>query len=622
MASAIAVMAPPANRRQPSMLDGVFDMLGNAVARFDRLTGARITAGDLNAGLMPPALGAMRVASEVKHTTRQFVDKGADLLRVVRFLANHPRAVIRGAEGALLQHQWAQRALAAARFVGGEINRDAHTLRWEGQHLHDVVLGPYPEKGNWLDRHAWDAYHGYKDYKAWLKPGKWVKNAWDFAVEHRGQIKDFLHASKYLKSAQFIHQWWAKGKAAAIGGIDLAQAYLKTHPRQARFLNTVLKVGERVNTYMRRADKFISPLMLLGDGYNLWNDVRNRDWKKGRGDLGQAAWDAWSTANAYGGKPVLAAARLFFTKTPWGRALATKGLDLVENRIFPWAEKKIPWLEKKIPGWLERIGIRGGGRAAVEAGEAGLERVAIAQAERVGPGLIARGGPWVWAGAALAGLIGGSAYAYYHPKETKKFFRDIGNAASDFYHTVRTEMRGDTAKGWHPWADFTASAIRLGWDRLQKDRDAEHQDVEKLGHAINKIRGVELPPGVKPPPPRTWKQIGWDILRNDVIGAMPVIGDQLGEVVDQASALWHARKALPRASRPHIPAPPARSSVRLHAPPAGRSPQPRRQGAANIPTKTQAEIRVRFDNLPSGTHIGPRSTGIGTQVETGAQFAF
>ena len=48
---------------------------------------------------------------------------------------------------------------------------------------------------------------------------------------------------------------------------------------------------------------------------------------------------------------------------------------------------------------------------------------------------------------------------------------------------------------------------------------------------------------------------------------------------------------------------------------AGRAPP-------TLPHKTEAEIRVQFNNAPSGARIDARKDAAAFQFETGAQFAF
>ncbi len=67
--AATAVNGPPPSKARPrSTLDTIFDVLGNAVARFDSLTGARINARDVNSKVMPLGREAMRVANQSKYS--------------------------------------------------------------------------------------------------------------------------------------------------------------------------------------------------------------------------------------------------------------------------------------------------------------------------------------------------------------------------------------------------------------------------------------------------------------------------------------------------------------------------------------------------------------------------
>ncbi len=143
-------------------------------------------------------------------------------------------------------------------------------------------------------------------------------------------------------------------------------------------------------------------------------------------------------------------------------------------------------------------------------------------------------------------------------------------------------------------------------------------------HAANKITGAELPPGVKrppPPPPKSWQEKGWGFVRNVIIPSIPLVGDSLGDTIDQGSELWRMYKQASKGSQPRGPVSRARITTRLHAPQAVRSPQPRPHGANNH-NKTQAEIRVRFENAPPGTKLGTRVTGGESSIfQTGLAFA-
>jgi hypothetical protein len=129
-------------------------------------------------------------------------------------------------------------------------------------------------------------------------------------------------------------------------------------------------------------------------------------------------------------------------------------------------------------------------------------------------------------------------------------------------------------------------------------------------------RGRKLPPGARgtplsgarrgPPRPKT----GW----------YNGLGSAWNGIVPYGSAdasfdIWSMAPAS--SSQPHGPVSPSR--IRLHAPPSVRSPRPHN---ANNHAKTQAEIRVRFENAPPGTKLGTRVTGGESSIfQTGLAFA-
>ena len=100
MASAAAT-SPSSNARPRSAWDIASDTLGNAVARFDRLTGAGIGAGGINRRVMPWLHGAVRVAQAVRNTSQRAAHWMQGAAKHGAYLATHPRAVVGAIDVAL-----------------------------------------------------------------------------------------------------------------------------------------------------------------------------------------------------------------------------------------------------------------------------------------------------------------------------------------------------------------------------------------------------------------------------------------------------------------------------------------------------------------------------------------
>ena len=200
------------------------------------------------------------------------------------------------------------------------------------------------------------------------------------------------------------------------------------------------------------------------------------------------------------------------------------------------------------------------------------------------------------------------------PKEATQFFRNVGIGL----HGIPKEK---ARSGWHPWADYVSSMRNLGADLATLHFKKASQDASGWKHAVGKIAGLEPPAGGKAMRPQDiWQNKTFRFINDDLLPALDPLGITPHLDVDQMTSTSQWLQKHLQAS-PHAPPLPSRPSTQLHAPLSGRSPQPRRQGAGNIPTKTQAEIRVRFDNLPSRKRINTRAAGSSALAETGAQFA-
>jgi len=587
MASAIAMTPPAAKKRPHSALDTLFDVLGNAVARFDSLTGARINAKDVNSKLIDLGHGAARAAETVKNAYKDLYKGPKDPKN-----GSHRGWLDRGADAVNGTVEWAE-----GFFNRREIARLAKNLA----------------RNRWSEARKLFRSH----FPAATK--KFVHYVWQPAKAFFHGAKKFFRRHFPETTKKFIRNVWGPAKKLLGNPVGRVARLLRSHfPLTWRIGKWALrKIGPRLERVSTAFDRWLGPANVIHDVYKTVQDVRHKNWWSAGGDAIATAWDYYYTAKAWGAKQPykwLGSAARWTGRTilrPALRGIGTAarlGARFLVRRAFPW---------------IARMGPRIGARLAPLAERYLLplaERYSIPVAEQ-----LATKGPYGALAAAGILLAAGGLYAYYHPKETKKFFHNIGG----FFHNVGVGLTG-TAKqkaqsGWHPWADLTASTLKVGWDVLsRKGTGALEKDASSLGHAFNKITGAELPPGVKrppPPPPKSWREKGWGFLRNVVIPSIPLVGDNLGDSIDQGSELWRMYQNASKASRPHGPVPRAPATTRLHAPMAVRSPRPRPQSANNH-SKTQAEIRVRFENAPPGTKLGTRVTGGGASIfQTGLAFA-
>ncbi|HEX4861194.1 MAG TPA: hypothetical protein VFV07_08160, partial [Rhizomicrobium sp.] len=568
MASATAVTTPPANGRQPSMLDTLFDVLANAAARFDQITGARVNAHALNAAAMPLIRKPLHVVDEINERARNAYEWG----RNAAYLATHPRAAIHGIDTALRKSGHGRQLDNFYNDAGMAYHYGRKGYR-AGRDLYKrydaFINGKYPSQGTPLEKAAWDVHKLYEKISDFADAKDKAKKVREFVGAHWRKLhKDFPQAFR------LYHEWKPAIKNFFRGPAQKIRRFMRAHPMLTRALVKGSEIGGKITGVVGRisdaVDKVANPILFGADVYNLWKDAtaKKRDWGKIAGDAGQAAWDAYNTATAYGKKPLT----WFFTKTQPGQWLARKGMGIAQRRIFPLVDRYIaPLARRYIAPAAERYLLPL------------AERFTVPVAERLaGKGLVGTL-------AALGVLaVGGGIYAYYHPKETKQFFHGIG----DFFHNVGVDLTG-TAKekarsGSHPWADLTASTLKLFPDVFSGNIKGEMEDTANWKQAFDKLR---------PKAPLTVHnliyskdyQFARDSL-SQINPGMPSLDDVRGGM-DFMKQLWEPAKT----SQPRTPAPVSRNSTRLHAPISGRSPQSRRQSAANIPTKTQAEIRVRFD---------------------------
>jgi hypothetical protein len=102
MASAAAT-SPSSNARPRSAWDVVSDALGNAVARFDGLTGAGIGAHGVDAMVMPAVRAATHLASgatQAAHTVMRIGANAFDAAKKAAHVVTHPAPAIRGVQSA------------------------------------------------------------------------------------------------------------------------------------------------------------------------------------------------------------------------------------------------------------------------------------------------------------------------------------------------------------------------------------------------------------------------------------------------------------------------------------------------------------------------------------------
>jgi len=624
--AATAANGPPPSKARPHTLAGTRAL--------------KATAGPLN-----------RAANQYKHL---------DLKRIAADLQHYPQQLVDSTESAARKKGYGSQVDFVNRKVGG-------FQKWHK----DINYEPYPakEKGipGALDRGLWEAHHWYgkvKDAAWFLQVTRIAKNARTFLGRHFSLIDVAWNALATIKDIR--NKDWRRAKFHA--AMTAFYAFTRNWTRKGWTYRAAMRALEWTKTTGARLG--LQGIRWMGQmGRAAWQGARgfvtekaapwaSRMWRTGVQGL-RSGWGAargfvtekalpWASrmlrTGAQGIRSGWGAARGFVTEKalPWASRMLRTGVQgirsgwgaargFVTEKALPWAgrmlrtgwgaargfvtEKAIPWVtERAIPWvteralpWAARIGARLAPRLFM-----------------LGESVLPRLGPWGLAAAVALAAIAGGIYAYKHPKETKQFFHKVGG----FFHNVGVDMFG-TAKqkaksGWHPWADLTASTIGLGRDVLNLDPASAWKDMTGAYHAANKITGAELPPGVKrppPPPPKSWQEKGWGFVRNVVIPSIPLLGDSLGDTIDQGSELWRMYKQASKASQPRGPVSASRITTRLHAPPAVRSPRPRPQSANNH-SKTQAEIRVRFENAPPGTKLGTRVTGGESSIfQTGLAFA-
>ncbi len=617
MAATAADGPPPSKARTRSTLDMLFDVLGNAVARFDGLTGARIGARDVNSRVMPLGREAMRIANQSTYS---------NLKRIAADLRHYPQKLVGTAEAAARKKGYGRPVDLANRYAGkvGDIRK------W----YKDINYEPYPakEKGilGALDRGLWNVHDWYSKIKIGsrlLWAARIAKNAPTFLAKHFSLIDIAWNALATIKDIR--NKDWRRAKFHAT--MTAVYAIARNFARKGwtyralqgarRFVTDKAApwAGRMLRAGWSAARGFVTEKALPWAGRMLRTGAQGlrSGWSAARGFVTEKALP-WAgrmlRTGAQGLRSGWSAARGFVTEKalPWaGRMLRTgwgAARSFVTERAVPWVtERAIPWVTERALPWAARIGARLAPRLFM-----------------LGESVLPRLGPWGLAAAVALAAIAGGIYAYKHPKETRQFFHNVGG----FFHNVGVDMFG-TAKqkaqsGSHPWADLTASTLGLGRDVLNLDPSSAWKDMTGAYHAARKITGAELPPGAKPPPPapqKSWQEKGWGFVRNVVIPSIPFVGDSLGDTIDQESELWRMYKQASKGSQPRGPLSPARITARVHAPPAVRSPQPRPQGARNH-AKTQAEIRVRFENAPPGTKLGTRVTGGESSIfQTGLAFA-
>ena len=621
MASAVAAGPLQPNARPPSTLDTLFDVLGNAAGRFDQLTGARINAHALNAATTALIREPLHAVDETNERARDAYSRG----RNAAYLATHPRAAVHALDTALRKSGHGSQldnfynGAGMAYYYG----RKGFGAAKDFYKRSDALMnGKYPAQGTWIEKAAWDANRAFGAIKGFIDDKDKLKTAGRFAGDHWATVRKYLkkHDPRLL---QTYHEW----KPMILGaGRDFFKGvkYLShKYPLTSRILMKASEYGGRlggaIGTVSGWADKAMSPIMAGVDMYNLYKDVtaKKRDWWKTAGDAGKGVWDTYSAFTAWGKKPLT----WFFNKTRLGQKLANTGIRLGKQYAMPLAEKYVfPLGRRYVTPLLDRIATRLGGRAGMQVMERAalqsLERAGIQAGEKAGPRLLSN--PYVATAAAAIGLGAGGVYAYRHPKERKQFLRNAG----DFFHNVGIGLHGTPKEkarsGWHPWADYVSSMLNLGGDLATLHLKKASQDASSWKHAVNKVAGLEPPPGGRAMRPQDiWQNKTFRFINDDLMPALDPLGISPHMDVDQMKSTSEWLQ-----SHLHAAAPRSRPSTQLRAPSSGRSPQPHRQGAGNTPTKTQAEIRVRFDNLPSGKRIDTRAAGSSALAETGAQFAF
>jgi hypothetical protein len=588
MASAAATSRPR------STWDILADAFGNSAARFDGLTGARIGAGGVDAMVMPAMRAAAHLGSGTARAAHGVMRIGAnafDAAKKAAHVVTHPALAIRGVQSATeaaLRRRGYGIALDVARAVVPGLPGAVRDL------YKSFSDWPYPAKNKGvlgrLDNAVSTTDKWYKHLRMGLTiPGvlNWVTHGNPYRAAVRSGLETITRPlSRFLGPGAIGVDVFGAIKAArrkdwrktifntAIGALDTFTTYKAWEKPIANWAES--QGGWRAmpgNLARWGSRRIASGARVLGRGIEAMSNTA-------RTVFTDSVLPRLTAARNFL-RPGLNAARSFLAETApeWGNAAKGLARDAVEKGI-PWiAEKALPWI------------VRGGLEA----------------------------GPWGWGAAALAGAALAGYEIYKHPKETKAFLHNTG----DFFRNVVAGVRGDprARKGWHPWADFAASSLRVGGDLLSLNAAGAMRDARAQGHAFNRIIGTERRPGAKGPP-MTLPKLGakaFKFLWNDVIPQ--VDGGLTHGAVNALASSWSWLREPAQTSRPHAPAPPARLTGHVQAP-AVRITQPRRPRAANLPTKTEAEIRVQFNNPPPGARTDARTAAAAFQFETGAQFAF
>jgi hypothetical protein len=597
-------------------------------------------------GIMPDMSGMLRSPfgrpadlNPLKGVPSWFGDEGSTLFRWTREAldaARHPHATLQAIEGALRKRRLRAKAAAAARATAHYAAHAFQTaVHAAGVPLHlyerwdELKDEKYPQKGNAVEKAAWDASHLYDAFENAVDlPGKIAK----FKKLPR-TIRQYARAAKtFVKTPQarklvLSALPWLKHVVHA--PFIKARRALRGHPWLRKALHWGASFGDKwsdkLEKFSDKVTKYLGPLRIVSDIHKTWTDANAPakatvyDQAKKWFGVAKDVWDIGSDTvhTAVQWKKTKVASWLFNKTAPgrWlkhqGTWLKNQGTKLLETRIKPWARETLaPWIEKTAVPWIERK--------------------ALPWAERALVPLAARLGVWGLAAAAVAGAAYGGYWLYTHPKERAALIRNTG----DFFHNVAADLRGDpkAQKGWHPWADFAASSLKVAGDLSTFNVSNALKDASAGRHAAAKILGFEQRPGAKGPP-MTLAKLGANAFKFVWDDVVPLVDGGLSHaIVDGAVSTWNWLRKPAQAPRPHASAHPARLTSHVQAPPARlkshvqapavRITQPRRPRAANLPTKTEAEIRVQFNTLPSAASIGASKTASAFQFETGAQFAF
>jgi hypothetical protein len=604
---------PPPAKHQPSFLEQMFDLIGEIPAGLAKVTGgivpAHATAQVLHATVLPAATGAIGVANKARNA----YDKGV---------------------------KW-----------------------WD-----DLTGKKDPPKKGLFDQAVWWGHWAYEKASDFLDKRGMAQEAREKVEKYWRPVKQFLKL--HFPWTKTIYRDWVPAvRRFARAPVRWTKDFLKAHsPATWRVGKAIAgSVSGALDHVSHLFDKWIGPFLVGNDVKDLWDDVSERKgWKTFGTDLARTGWDWYSTAKAWGAtKPF--------------RWLGTAARFVGGEILLPVAEGVGAFLGgDALLGAAAIAAIAAaayGTYYAIKHPKETKEFAYNVLTDLFGDAkLKAQSGWHPIADATALGLRAAKDTVTVNPLA---LWNDAGDLL-DLAFTKRAPGQRD-----HPlkqdWAQLGADAVAglvsplpqpakptPGRDWLRKALpyltvNPRHPTVTPLGPMGAESPGLfdklqewmgltnpsapapkmQVPPalmvmappaGRRKPEPAPFSKLtvsrrappplrkaappgtGW---YNGLGSAWSAIAPA-GPSDPQADI--HSPAPLPRHTL-HMHVPPPRGATHLHAPAPVRAPRPASRAAANVSDRTEAEIQVRFDNLP----FRPRaSSGAGASAfpfDTGAQFA-